>query len=139
MGKEGSKFKEFISFRSSKHLERTVASQCQLAPRIDMSLNHLRFVFLLASTFLVVLCVPQASNQASKDGSNDEGLSTNAENLASLTTPSNIAYSSGTGFQDNSNSVALQGDGLETMQSTDSPLTGTEFLGGDPGRANLNS
>ena len=104
-----------------------------------MSLNHLRFVFLLASTFPVVLCVPQASNQASNDGSNDEGLSTNAENLASLTTPSNIAFISGTGFQDNSNSVASQGDGLETMHSTDSPLTGTELWGGDPGRATVNS
>lgn len=104
-----------------------------------MSLTTLCFVCLLASTFSAVLCVPQFSSQAFNEISMDDGSSTSAEKLGFLATPSNIAFDPGTSFQDNSNNVALQSNGLETMHSTDSALVGAEPSGGDPGRATFNS
>lgn len=71
--------------------------------------------------------MPQISSQLSDGISNDEGFSTSAESVASLTAPSNIAFLPGT---DND---------FGTVHSTDSTLEGAGFLGGDPGSAALNS
>ena len=92
-----------------------------------MSLSTVYFISLLASAFSAVLCIPQISSQLPDGISNDEGFSTNAESIASLTAPSNMAFLPGTGKD------------FGTIGSTDSTLEGADFLGGDPGNAALNS
>ena len=90
--------------------------------------------FLVASNLSAVLL-----DQESNDTPDDKDSSTSAENLASLTTPSNLATLSGTSFQDNANSLELQGNEPETIRLTDDTLAGAGSINSEPGSGALNS
>lgn len=124
-----------IGKQRSWPLESTIILQSGLAPRIQMSFRKFCFISLLCSPFFVALCVPQVPGQALNVNSNDG----DSENVVSSIPPGNVAVLPDTSSQDNAISVALNGNGLDTMHSTESTPLGAEFLGGDPGGTNFKS